>query len=75
MSQPDKPKILIVDDTPENLHILVESMRGSCAVVVARDGAQALRMACQQPPPEVILLDVMMPGMDGFEVCRQLKRG
>lgn len=73
MTAPVKPKVLIVDDSPESLHLLVEALRDCCAVVAARDGHHAMEMACRLPLPEVILLDVMMPGIDGYQVCRQLK--
>ncbi|MEO5379162.1 MAG: hybrid sensor histidine kinase/response regulator [Magnetococcus sp. DMHC-6] len=68
-----KPKVLIVDDSPESLHVLVDALRSSCSLVVAKDGQQALKMACMSPLPEVILLDVVMPGTDGYQVFRQLK--
>ena len=66
--------ILIVDDGPENLRVLCDLLRS--AGYVARpvsDGAMALEVAAAQPP-DLILLDIMMPGMDGFEVCRRLKQ-
>ncbi|MBF0285919.1 MAG: two-component system response regulator [Magnetococcales bacterium] len=66
-----KPKILVVDDAPENLQILVETLRDSFAVVTAKNGEKALTLA--QANPDLVLLDVMMPGMDGFEVCLKLK--
>ncbi|MBF0614612.1 MAG: two-component system response regulator [Magnetococcales bacterium] len=68
-----KPKILIVDDAPENLQILVETLREIGAVIAAKNGAKALELAIGSSPPDLIILDVMMPGMDGFEVCLKLK--
>lgn len=67
------PSILIVDDIPANLGVVVESLE-NCGyrVVVAQDGEEGLQRAAFVKP-ELILLDVMMPGMDGFEVCRHLK--
>jgi putative two-component system response regulator len=65
------PEILIVDDTPLNLDVL-SSLLAAFHPRVAGDGATALRMA-QQQPPDLILLDVMMPDLDGFEVCRRLQ--
>lgn len=65
--------ILIVDDQPENISLLVEVLQGTYALQVARDGATALELAGSEMPPDIILLDVMMPGMDGYEVCRRLK--
>ncbi|EIC23564.1 hybrid sensor histidine kinase/response regulator [Thiorhodovibrio frisius] len=68
-----RPTVLIVDDTPENLDILVAALSGRYSVAAARDGERALKVARRQPPPAIILLDIMMPGIDGYEVCRQLK--
>ena len=65
--------VLIVDDTPENIHVLIEVLQDEYATVVATNGRKALQMAVAVPPPDIILLDVMMPDMDGYEVCRQLK--
>lgn len=69
------PLVLIVDDQPHNLDVLVNYLGGSgLELVVATSGEEALEMAAQRPP-SLVLLDVMMPGMDGFEVCRRLKAG
>lgn len=68
-----KPKVLIVDDTPENIQVLMGTLTDAYAIVAAINGEKALQMAEVDPPPDIILLDIMMPGMDGFEVCRQLK--
>ena len=65
--------ILIVDDTPANLGVVVESLEGyGLRVVIAQDGEEGLQRA-DFAQPDLILLDVMMPGMDGFETCRRLK--
>jgi two-component system, sensor histidine kinase and response regulator len=65
--------ILIVDDTPANLGVLVECLSGAgFALLVAEDGEDALALA-ENAAPDLVLLDVMMPGMDGFETCRRLK--
>lgn len=66
--------LLIVDDAPGNLTVLGELLReAGYQVKAANSGCAALRYAVQSPCPDLILLDVMMPGMDGFEVCRRLK--
>ncbi|MDZ5457573.1 response regulator [Azohydromonas lata] len=72
MTQQERPTILVVDDTPDNLTLLADLLGGECRVKLANGGARALALA-QREPPDLVLLDVMMPGMDGFEVCRQLK--
>jgi two-component system sensor histidine kinase/response regulator len=65
--------ILIVDDTPANLGVLVETLGASgYRLMVAEDGEEALAQT-MQTAPDLILLDVMMPGIDGFETCRRLK--
>ena len=65
--------ILVVDDSSTNLQVVVRTLYGSGhRILVARDGATALEIA-QRASPDLVLLDVMMPGMDGFEVCRELK--
>ncbi len=68
------PHILVVDDTPENLQIVGETLSRyiACDLSFATDGQQALDSA-RESPPDLILLDVMMPGMSGFEVCNILK--
>ena len=67
------PLILIVDDNPENLTVLGELLQPRHTVRVANSGVRALRLARLEPQPGLILLDVMMPRMDGFEVLRQLR--
>jgi len=69
----EKKKILIVDDTSENIQILVEVLKDKYTTIVAINGERALRLAAKDPVPDLILLDVMMPGMDGYEVCARLK--
>jgi putative two-component system response regulator len=70
----DKPLLLLVDDTPSNLDTLREILSGAYSLRVALDGQRALDIAASDPQPALILLDVMMPKMDGYEVCRRLKR-
>src|SRR3981189_3900012 len=65
---------LIVDDSPETLRLLTDALDGAgMAVMVARDGAAAMGIV-DQITPDIILLDAVMPGIDGFETCRRLKR-
>jgi diguanylate cyclase (GGDEF)-like protein len=70
----DKPLILIVDDTPTNIQVLAEALRSDYRVKVAPNGKSALNIIASQELPDLILLDVMMPEMDGYEVCRRLKQ-
>lgn len=70
----DVQTILIVDDTPENIDVLDGLLRTDYRVKVAVNGKRALRIADSSDPPDIILLDVMMPEMDGYEVCRKLKQ-
>ncbi len=65
--------ILIVDDTPNNLDLLGGILRENYRVKTALRGEVALKIAKSDTPPDMILLDIMMPEMDGYEVCRQLK--
>jgi putative two-component system response regulator len=65
--------ILVVDDTPSNISVLMEILRGEYRVLAATSGAQALKIAGGDPSPDLILLDVMMPQMSGHEVCQRLK--
>lgn len=66
------PTLLVVDDQPLNIQVLVHIFSPDHTVLTATNGAQALAL-CAQQLPDLILLDVMMPGMDGHEVCRRLK--
>lgn len=72
MTDADKATILIVDDQPENLAVLSALLQPHYLVRAARSGEQALRAAASQPVPDLILLDVMMPGIDGHEVLNRL---
>ncbi len=69
----DLPTVLVVDDAPENLQILSSLLKGRYRVKVASSGEKALRLLEEGVPPDLILLDVVMPGLDGYEVCRRLK--
>jgi DNA-binding NarL/FixJ family response regulator len=65
---------LVVDDSPETLRLLTDALDGAgMTVMVALDGASAMRIV-DQITPDIVLLDAIMPGMDGFETCRRLKR-
>src|SRR3954453_9366 len=68
-----KPVVLIVDDTPENLTIMNGLLKEAYHTKVANSGERALKLAQAEPIPDLVLLDIMMPGMDGYEVCRRLK--
>ena len=72
-STDSKATVLVVDDLPQNIDLLAAVLSKSYNVKVALDGPTALKIASAEPQPDLILLDVMMPGMDGFEVIQQLK--
>ena len=65
--------VLVVDDTPANIHVLVNILSADYRTKVAINGEGALKLAQKEPHPDLVLLDILMPGMDGYEVCRQLK--
>jgi diguanylate cyclase (GGDEF)-like protein len=65
--------ILIVDDAKENINVLAELLRSDFKIRAATNGEKALDIAFSDNPPDLILLDVMMPGIDGYEVCKRLK--
>lgn len=69
----DKTTVLVVDDTPDNLTLMSGLLRDVYRVKVANSGEKALRILAIDPLPDLILLDIMMPGLDGYEVCRRLK--
>ena len=68
-----KPTILAVDDEPANLDVLIGLLNDQYRVKVSTNGENALKLATANPPPDLILLDILMPDMDGIEVCRALK--
>ena len=68
-----KSIILVVDDTPDNLTLMSGLLKDHYRVKVANSGERALNIAQSENKPDLILLDIMMPGMDGYEVCRRLK--
>jgi len=65
-------RVLVVDDNPTNLEIFQEMLDGEYLVLAAKDGAESLAMA-RRFLPRVVLLDVMLPGIDGYEVCRKMR--
>ena len=69
----EKPVILVVDDTPLNLVFVSDLLRTHYKVKVAINGEKALAIAAASPP-DLILLDIMMPVMDGYETCQRLKQ-
>lgn len=69
----EKQTILVVDDTAENLLLISDLLRKHYKVKVASHGSRALSIARTSPVPHLILLDIMMPDMDGYEVCQLLK--
>ncbi len=73
LALPERPRLLIVDDQPINIQTLYQIFHADHEVFVATSGQLALDFCRNEPPPDLVLLDVVMPGMDGFEVCRQLK--
>ena len=68
-----KQRILVVDDTLSNIWVLNEHLINQYRISVATNGPDALKLSGSKSPPDLILLDIMMPEMDGYEVCRQLK--
>ncbi|MCY4754222.1 diguanylate cyclase [Pelomonas aquatica] len=67
-----RPRLLLVDDQPANIQALHRVFAGDCQVLMATDGARALQL-CRERQPDLVLLDVQMPGMDGHELCAELK--
>lgn len=69
----ERPSILIVDDSPDNLLLLSHLFMNEYSVRIAHTGEKALGICQSNAPPDLVLLDIMMPGMDGFEVARQMR--
>jgi len=69
----DIPTVLVVDGSADNIALISSLLRGSYRTRIATDGEKALRIVLSEAPPDLVLLDVEMPGMDVYEVCRQLK--
>lgn len=73
MTETTRPTILVVDDTPANVTLMSGLLQQEYTVKAAINGERALKIAFGEQPPDLILLDIIMPEMDGYEVCRQLK--
>jgi CheY-like chemotaxis protein len=73
LRQNERATILVVDDTPDNLALMSSLLIDDYTVRIANSGEKALAIATSRSPPDLILLDIMMPGMDGYEVCQRLK--
>lgn len=73
MSDNDQKTVLLVDDAPANIKVLNTALKEIYRTKVATSGEKALEIAARDPKPDLILLDIIMPGMDGFEVCEKLK--
>jgi len=73
MSTEAKPVVLVVDDTPLNLQVATGVLRAHYQALAATDGEKALLVLGKRPDVNLILLDIMMPGLDGYETCRRIK--
>ena len=70
----EKKVILVVDDAPDNIQLLSGLLKADYKIKAATSGEKALTIANKTPHPDLVLLDVVMPGMDGYEVCKRLKQ-
>jgi PAS domain S-box-containing protein len=71
---PERPaSLLVVDDVPENIHELLDALKDEYRIMVANSGPKALELVQCSTPPDLVLLDIVMPGMDGYEVCKRIK--
>jgi two-component system sensor histidine kinase/response regulator len=73
MEENRRRSVLVIDDTPEDIAVLNEELKTEYRVQAATDHEAAMKIARSLPPPDLILLDVVMPGMDGYKLCRKLK--
>ena len=73
MPEREKQTVLVVDDIATNLDLLVETLKDEYRVLAALSGREALNIVYSGTPPDIVLLDVMMPEMDGYSVCREIK--
>ena len=69
----EKPTILVVDDTPDNLILISQLLKQEYRIKLAQNGKKALEICCSDNPPDLVLLDIMMPDMDGFEVAKRMR--
>ena len=69
----NKHKVLIVDDERFNLNVVIDLLKSEYQVFFSKNGEQALNVVHSENPPDLILLDILMPDIDGYEVCKQLK--
>src|SRR3974390_591627 len=69
----EKKTVLVVDDAPSNIQVVNSILKDTYKIRIATNGAKALELVGVDPPPDLILLDIVMPGMDGYEVCTRLK--
>lgn len=74
IAAPAKPKVLIVDDNPSNLQLLMHSLCDDYAIIAATTGDKALTLAQKEPVPDLIILDIILPDLDGYTVCSYLKQ-
>jgi putative two-component system response regulator len=70
----ERPIVLVVDDSPDSVLLLTETLKDKYRTKIATSGAAAIKAALRQPQPDIILMDVVMPEMDGFELCKSLKQ-
>lgn len=73
MDKQTSPKVLIVDDEPINIKVMLNALKEDYTTLVATGGTKALQIVHSNNPPDLILLDISMPGMDGYEVCERIK--
>ena len=69
----DKPTVLVVDDVADNVQVLLSALKNDFSVLAATNGKDAIELSLGENQPDIILLDVLMPDMDGYEVCKRLK--
>lgn len=69
----ERRTVLVIDDAPSNIDVLRNILISQYKVKVATNGAMGIKVASKAPPPDMVLVDIIMPEMDGYEVCRQLK--